>query len=441
MVEMLLPRQVRDGGAEGFEGATGGLQVGTLGQLAGEGRQGASGGRGMARQIGRQGLIQGRQGLPVAGQVIGGQGAGGIGGGEDQGAQQGIGLLVVGRQAGVHPDRRGIAGLIGGGDRQGGMGELGLGVEDEGGLGHHPLTLVDTAQDLDLGVPHPAEPYLPCPVAQAAFIDVDDRLAAMLEDGGARRQQGRGGGELDSRLGGLAMAQPAVGVLQDDPHPRRAGHFVQAGIDEGDRRGQDLPWQGGYRHLHGLALLKPGQVRFVGVEDEPHAREIADLEQGIVGLDILTFVHRAGDDRTGQGGTDADHGRGLEGVLQDADLLLGQAQLQETLAGGGALGLGGGHRAGLDTLDVLALSGEHLGAEHGGQGGAGLDLGADVIDLELLNPARHPGGQDPMAGVVILDDAADPQGANHGATGHRAGRHAGDGRLGGVEPHQVGIVG
>ena len=60
MVEMLLPRQVRDSGAEGFEGATGSIQVGTLSQLAGEGRKGTSSSRGIARQIGRQGLIQGR---------------------------------------------------------------------------------------------------------------------------------------------------------------------------------------------------------------------------------------------------------------------------------------------------------------------------------------------------------------------------------------------
>ena len=150
----------------------------------------------------------------------------------------------------------------------------------------------------------------------------------MLEHGAARHQQGFRASPDHQGLGGLAVQQAALGILQDHPDPGGAGHVVQVGVDEGDGGGQNLARKGWDRDLHRLADLEPGEVGLVGVEHEPHAREVADLEQPVVGLDVLALVDVAGHHGAGHGGADVDHGGGLEGVLQDADLLLRQAKLQ-----------------------------------------------------------------------------------------------------------------
>ena len=44
------------------------------------------------------------------------------------------------------------------------MGELGLTVEDQGRLGHHPVALLEAAHDLGVGVAHRPELDLLCPI-------------------------------------------------------------------------------------------------------------------------------------------------------------------------------------------------------------------------------------------------------------------------------------
>jgi hypothetical protein len=106
---------------------------------------------------------------------------------------------------------------------------------------------------------------------------------------------------------------------------------------------------------------------------------------------ILALIDGARHDGAGHRRADGHHGDGLAGVFQDGDLLGGQAELEQALAGGGALGGGEGVVAGAEALHILALGGEHLGAVDGGERLALAHLGADVVDVEFLDAARGRG--------------------------------------------------
>ena len=72
-MDMLRLGQIGHRGAEGLEGAARGLQVRAIGELAGVGRERPPGGGGEASEIGPVRLAQGRQGLLVADEVVGGE--------------------------------------------------------------------------------------------------------------------------------------------------------------------------------------------------------------------------------------------------------------------------------------------------------------------------------------------------------------------------------
>ena len=167
MMDMLAAGQVRHCGADGLEGLAGSIQVGSFDELPGDLAQGSPARRGIAREIGRLGLAQRRQGLLVPSQVVRSEGGGGIGGGEDQGLEQAIGGLVVGLGAGG--DLGGAMTVVVAGGPDGGMGELRLTVEDQGRLGHDPVTLGKAAHHLGMGVTHAAKLDFLCPIAGAAW--------------------------------------------------------------------------------------------------------------------------------------------------------------------------------------------------------------------------------------------------------------------------------
>ncbi len=387
MVQVGRLGQVRGGGAEGLEGVAHGVQVRPVRELVGDPGELPPTGGWPARQVGSLGLAQAGQDLEVPRQVVVGQGRRGVGGGEDQGPQQAVGGLVVGLGPGLNLDRGAV--VVGRGPHPR-MGELGLGVQDQCRLGHHPITLGQAGGHLDLCVAGAPEADLLGPVSPFG-LQVYHRPAAMLEDRAARHQQGLGAGLLDQGRGGLAVQQVSARVFQHYPNPGGAGHFVEVRVDEGDGGGQHPVRQGRDRDLRGLAHSEPGEVWLVGVEDEPHAREVAHLEQPVVGLDVLALVDAARHHGAGIGGAHRHHGRGLEGPLQDAHLLLAQAQFQQALPGRRPVRGRGGDGPALDPLHVLALGGEHVRAVDGGQRRPGLDLGADIVDLELFDAPGHPG--------------------------------------------------
>ena len=124
---------------------------------------------------------------------------------------------------------------------------------------------LEAAQDLRLGIAHPPEPDLPRPIAlPAPPVDIDDGPPAMLQDGGARHQQGLRGGDghqPPGRSGGSAGGAPGFSRITRTRAVRVLS--FEAGVDEADGGGQDLAGLGGHRDLHRLArrAARPGPAR------------------------------------------------------------------------------------------------------------------------------------------------------------------------------------
>jgi len=437
VVDVQFAREVGQGGAERLERPACGAEVGTVGQRAGKRDQWPARRGRVAGKISLQRLAQRRQFLLVAGQVIVREDGGPVGGGKGEVLQQGIcGSIGRGLRHG-NPGGRGGSMIVLAAQRR--MGELGLAIEQQGALGRHLVAVGEAGEHLGGGVADAAELDLAGGVGAVGLRDKDHRVSTVLQHRGARHEEGFRRLESHGGLGRLLVQQLAVGVVENDAHLGGAGRLVEVGINEGDRGGQDLAGQRRHENVDRLARADPREVGLVGVEHEPHAREVADLEQAVVRLDILALVDAPGNDGARHGGPDVHHGGGFQRALKDADFLHGEAELQQALLGGGAFREGEGRGAGAKAFDVGALGGEHLGTVDRGEGLAFVHLGPDEVDVQLLDAAGHAGGQDAVARVVVLDHAVDPQGADERAAAHRAGLDARDGHLARGQRDQVGI--
>ena len=164
--------------------------------------------------------------------------------------------------------------------------------------------------------------------------------------------------------------------------------------------------------LDALANAQPREVLLVGVEHEPHRGEIADFEEpglsfGLVFVKLLALVDVARDDGAGHRRTQIDHRGRFERVLENVDFLGGEAEVEQPLARGGALGKSERGAAGLDALDEFALRREHLGAVDDGERLALFHLGADEVDEKFFDAAGDARGDVAVTRVVVVDHAGD----------------------------------
>jgi len=155
-------------------------------------------------------------------------------------------------------------------------------------------------------------------------------------------------------------------------------------------------------------------------------REVADFEEAVVGLDVLAFVDVARDDSAGNGRAEGVGGAGLEGFFESGDVIGFEAEEHEAFAGFGAVGVGEGN-GGAEAFGVLALRGEHVGAVERGEGGAGLDVGTDGVDVEFFDAPGDARAEDAVRGFVVVENTGDAEGARERAAGDGGGFDTDDG--------------
>jgi hypothetical protein len=253
----LGPAQFADEGdegvAQGVERPAGAAQVGGFGKTAGfpHGRQ-RSGQFGVGRESARGGLGRGWEpagGGAEGGEIVGGQGgAERVGGGEQVGDPfDGVGfqggLAGVVRLVGVGGvDLVGPGGAVTGGVDH--LVQLGLRVDHQVAGDHDPFAFGQAGEHLVVGVAGPAETQAALLVRTRTVVHVDDRGAGGGQDGGARHDEGVGGGQADAALGVEPGAEEAAGsgreldrgVGEFDADFRAASHLDEGRVDEADRR-------------------------------------------------------------------------------------------------------------------------------------------------------------------------------------------------------------
>ncbi len=129
-------------------------------------------------------------------------------------------------------------------------------------------------------------------------------------------------------------------ILQHHANLGGPRHFVEVRIDEGDGGGQHPAGQRRDCDLDRLAGAQPGEVGLVGIEHEPHRGKVGDFKKpgflfSLVLVELLAFVDMTGDDGAGYRGANVDHGGGLQSVLENVDLLVRKAEIEQPFAGGG----------------------------------------------------------------------------------------------------------
>jgi hypothetical protein len=105
--------------------------------------------------------------------------------------------------------------------------------------------------------------------------------------------------EHDRRRGRHARTQHLIAIGQPQTHRHRARLNVDAAADEFDGAVECAPRDRGQHDSRLGAHLHADGVALEGLHDQPHAREIGDLEQRLCRIDHLadrdrTLDHRAG---------------------------------------------------------------------------------------------------------------------------------------------------
>ena len=222
-------------------------------------------------------------------------------------------------------------------------------------------------------------------------------------------------------------------VRQFHAHLRAAGHFLEVGIDENNRSLESFAGGSWRDHAHLLSGPEPGQVAFVGVEQQPHLGEVSDFEQLLPLLHILAFVHMTRHDCAGHGGEDLR--MNVIGILrgQGGDLRIGLAEpLQPLQCRRSQIGMVrgfarlGGCRGLFPQRDIFPLCREQHRAVERGQRLACDDFRAHVVDGELVDAAVNVGRDDAVAGVVIVDGAREAKRALQRLTLHGVALHVDD---------------
>ena len=221
--------------------------------------------------------------------------------------------------------------------------DLRLAVEEQITGGHDAIILAQAAGDFPQLVAGHADLHFARLVHARAFFDIDDRPARRPQHGVARHgERGRGlGGDAALRV---KLVQQLVAVLagfvcerivEHHAHLCAAGRGCEVWIDECDRRTHHAARQRGRGNFHFRAHSHPRQVALVHVEDEPHLREIADLEEHVALLHILTLIDIARDDSAGDGREDFQLRRHLAARGCGVEFRAGHAVAQEPLADAG----------------------------------------------------------------------------------------------------------
>jgi hypothetical protein len=297
-----------------------------------------------------------------------------------------------------------------------------------------------------------SDPEYDGPRDDAVLVDGDEdgRVAVDLQQRQARDAEGLldGGARADARVDGLADAQLAGLVGDDDADLGAAGDRVEDAADERDGAGQDLIRCDRGGDLDHVADADVGDLALEHGEADPQGAAVGDREGGVAGLDGLTAEDVDLDDVARDRGGQRHQAEGLVGDVpaEGLDALLGGPQLGvgdggllqgevdgplrgdalfEELQLAALVGVGV-LSAGLDGED-LRLGLAELGALHRGEDIAGLDLGA-LDHLDLADPTRdaRADGGDPL--LVELEHAGD---VHHG-------RYLGDRGDGGLEADALG---
>ena len=88
-----------------------------------------------------------------------------------------------------------------------------------------------------------------------------------------------------------ARFQPPIRIGDIHPDGRGAGLAVHFRFNKGNSPGECFPRKCLDREFDNLPVPEPGQIGFVGIQKEPQAVQVGDLEKGLSRLDVVALMN------------------------------------------------------------------------------------------------------------------------------------------------------